>query len=98
MWLRHLIVAALILSAVILLAPWPTAAQSPQPTDADLAARLDRIEKQLSQIQEQLKKFDASKAGWQKVKETDRDVIYFDTATGKVKMIYVDGTERVVDK
>ena len=98
---KHLTLTGLALLFLILLASWPAAAQTgnqPASTDKDVGARLDRIEKQLAQIQEQLKKLEGAKAGWQKVKETDRSVIYLDSATGKVKFVYTDGTDRVVEK
>jgi hypothetical protein len=95
---KFLVLAAVALLFGTLLIAWPTIAQQPRPSDTDLAARLDRIEKQLAQIQDQLKKMDGPKGGWQKVKESDRSVTYMDSVTGKIKFVYVDGTDRVVDK
>ena len=62
-----------------------------------LEARLDRIEKQLAAIHEQLAKFDKP-FGWQKVKETTTSTVFMNSETGKVKFIYTDGTDRVYEK
>lgn len=69
-----------------------------QPADADLSARLAKMEKQLTQIQEQLTRLEAARPGWQKLKESERTIVLFDSVTGKVKFVYTDGTERVTEK
>jgi hypothetical protein len=98
---KHWAATGLVLLVLILLASWPVGAQpgkQPGPTGGDIGTRLDRIEKQLGEIQEQLKKLEAAKPGWQKIKETDRSVIFMDSVTGKVRFVYTDGTDRVTEK
>lgn len=80
---------------------WASASAPAQPAkqpEADLNARLAKMEKQLTQIQEQLTRLEAARPGWQKLKESERTIILFDSTTGKVKFVYTDGTERVTEK
>jgi hypothetical protein len=106
MRMNHWAATGLVLLLLVLLGAWllvplsgsAQSGQQPAPADGDIGTRLDRIEKRLAQIQEQLKKLEGSKPGWQKVKETGQTVIYIDSSTGKVKFVYTDGSARVIEK
>jgi hypothetical protein len=101
MRMKHWAATGAVLLLLVLLAAWSASAQSgqqPAPAEGDIGARLDRIEKRLAQIQEQLKKLEGVKPGWQKVKETNGSVIYIDSSTGKVKFVYTDGSARVIER
>jgi hypothetical protein len=93
----HTWLIGLLCIALIALAAWPGAAQTAKPDDKSVEARLDRIEKQLSAIHDQLAKLERP-TGWQKVKETTTTSIFMNSDSGKVKFIYTDGTDRVTEK
>jgi preprotein translocase subunit SecF len=99
---RSLWLAAFLFVAVIAFIAWPGQAQSPAGAKATeekaLEARLDRIEKQLAEIQDLLKKIEIPKTGWQKIKDGTNVVVYMEATSGKIKYIYTDGTERVTEK
>jgi hypothetical protein len=84
MRMKHWAAMGLVLLLLVLLGAWSASAQSgqqPAPAEGDIGTRLDRIEKRLVQIQEQLKRLEGSKPGWQKVKETGQTVIYIDPSS-----------------
>lgn len=90
--LRSLLWVCILVAVFSVLFSWPLSAQTGNAPDrlTTMDQKLDRLEKQLGQITEQLRRLENQKPGWQKLSEPNDKgeyILMMDSATGKVKAI-----------